>query len=472
MSDQHSHTGQTWRLEHDSLGDVRVPADRYWGAQTERARHRFQIGNDPIPLELIHAIACLKRMAAHTNHQLGVLDEQRCQWISEAAREVEGGKLDGEFPLSCWQSGSGTQTNMNVNEVIANRACELAGQARGSRDVVHPNDHVNRSQSTNDVFPCAIHLAAERQQRLALLPTLRQLVEALESKAAAWDGVVKIGRTHLQDAVPLTVGQEVGGWAAQLRSAAERLEQGLLELRSIPLGGTAVGTGIGAPKGYPQAVCEQLSRCEGVQWRSDGNRFALMGSHDALVQQMAQLRLLAGALHKIVNDIRLLACGPRAGLGELQLPANEPGSSIMPGKVNPTQCEAVAMATTQVMGMDQAVAIGGSAGHLQMNVYKPLLGLNLLRSGQLLTDSCRSLEEHLVRGMDLDHSKVGHFRDQSLMLVTALAPVIGYDMAAKIALHAHSEGLSLKQAALALEAIEAEAFDEAVNPGWMAKPHD
>ncbi len=472
MSDQHSHTGQTWRLEHDSLGDVRVPADRYWGAQTERARHRFQIGNDPIPLELIHAIACLKRMAAQTNHQLGVLDEQRCQWISEAAREVEDGTLDGEFPLSCWQSGSGTQTNMNVNEVIANRACELAGQARGSREVVHPNDHVNRSQSTNDVFPCAIHLAAERQQRQALLPAVHQLVEALERKAAAWDGVVKIGRTHLQDAVPLTVGQEVGGWAAQLRSAGERLEQGLLELRAIPLGGTAVGTGIGAPKGYPQAVCEQLSSCEGVQWRSDGNRFALMGSHDALVQQMARLRLLAGALHKIVNDIRLLACGPRAGLGELQLPANEPGSSIMPGKVNPTQCEAVAMATTQVMGMDQAVAIGGSAGHLQMNVYKPLLGLNLLRGGQMLIDSCRSLEEHLVRGMDLDHSKVGHFRDQSLMLVTALAPVIGYDMAAKIALHAHSEGLSLREAALVLNAIEAEAFDEAVNPGWMAKPHD
>ena len=231
MSDQHSHTGQTWRLEHDSLGDVRVPADRYWGAQTERARHRFQIGNDPIPLELIHAIACLKRMAAQTNHQLGVLDEQRCQWISEAAREVEAGALDGEFPLSCWQSGSGTQTNMNVNEVIANRACELAGQARGSREVVHPNDHVNRSQSTNDVFPCAIHLAAERQQRQALLPAVHQLVEALERKAAAWDGVVKIGRTHLQDAVPLTVGQEVGGWAAQLRSAGERLEQGLLELR-------------------------------------------------------------------------------------------------------------------------------------------------------------------------------------------------------------------------------------------------
>ena len=472
MSDQHSHTGQTWRLEHDSLGDVRVPADRYWGAQTERARHRFQIGNDPIPLELIHAIACLKRMAAQTNHQLGVLDEQRCQWISEAAREVEAGTLDGEFPLSCWQSGSGTQTNMNVNEVIANRACELAGQARGSRDVVHPNDHVNRSQSTNDVFPCAIHLAAERQQRQALLPAVHQLVEALERKAAAWDGVVKIGRTHLQDAVPLTVGQEIGGWAAQLRSAGERLEQGLLELRAIPLGGTAVGTGIGAPKGYPQAVCEQLSSCEGVQWRSDGNRFALMGSHDALVQQMARLRLLAGALHKIVNDIRLLACGPRAGLGELQLPANEPGSSIMPGKVNPTQCEAVAMATTQVMGMDQAVAVGGSAGHLQMNVYKPLLGLNLLRSGQILTDSCRSLEEHLVRGMDLDHSKVGHFRDQSLMLVTALAPVIGYDMAAKIALHAHSEGLSLREAALVLNAIEADAFDAAVNPGWMAKPHD
>ena len=472
MSDQRSHTYQSWRLEHDSLGDVPVPAERYWGAQTERARHRFQIGNDPIPLELIHAIACLKRMAAHTNHQLGVLDEQRCGWITEAAQEVERGEWDGEFPLSCWQSGSGTQTNMNVNEVIANRACELAGKPRGSREVVHPNDHVNRSQSTNDVFPCAIHLAAERQQRQALLPALRQLVNTLQSKATTWTDVVKIGRTHLQDAVPLTVGQEVGGWAAQLKSAAERLEQGLVELRSIPLGGTAVGTGLGAPKGYPEAVCQQLSACEGVEWRSDGNRFALMGSHDALVQQMARLRLLAGALHKIVNDIRLLACGPRAGLAELHLPANEPGSSIMPGKVNPTQCEAVAMATTQVMGMDQAVAIAGSGGHLQMNVYKPLLGLNLLCSGALLTDSCRSLEEHLVRGMELNHPRVEHFRDQSLMLVTALAPVIGYDVAAEIALHAHSEGLSLKEAALALNAIEAEAFDQSVNPGLMAKPHD
>ena len=305
-----------------------------------------------------------------------------------------------------------------------------------------------------------------------MLPALRQLVNTLQSKATTWTDVVKIGRTHLQDAVPLTVGQEVGGWAAQLKSAAERLEQGLVELRSIPLGGTAVGTGLGAPKGYPEAVCQQLSDCEGVEWRSDGNRFALMGSHDALVQQMARLRLLAGALHKIVNDIRLLACGPRAGLAELHLPANEPGSSIMPGKVNPTQCEAVAMATTQVMGMDQAVAIAGSGGHLQMNVYKPLLGLNLLRSGDLLTDSCRSLEEHLVRGMELNHPKVEHFRDQSLMLVTALAPVIGYDVAAEIALHAHSEGLSLKEAALALNAIEAEAFDQSVNPGLMAKPHD
>ncbi len=472
MSDQGISTTAQWRLESDSLGQVQVPAERYWGAQTERARQQFRLGHDPVPLPLIHAIATIKRAAVHTNTALGLIDAERCQWISQAASEVEAGSLDGEFPLSSWQSGSGTQTNMNVNEVIANRACELAGQPRGSKATVHPNDHVNRSQSTNDVFPCAIHLAAERQQRHELLPALQNLVSALEGKAAQWADVVKIGRTHLQDAVPLTLGQEVGGWAAQLANAAERIQAGFEELRCIPLGGTAVGTGLGAPPSFSADACALLSRWEGVSWRGDGNRFALMGSHDALVQQMARLRLLAGALHKIVNDIRLLACGPRAGLGELQLPANEPGSSIMPGKVNPTQCEAVAMATAQVLGLDQAVAIGGSGGHLQMNVYKPLLGLNLLSSGQLLADCCSTLKKHLVEGMEVNHAKVEHFRDQSLMLVTALAPVIGYDSAAKIALHAHREGLSLKEAALALNAISHDAFEEAVNPARMARPHD
>ena len=472
MADQQEVTNQTWRTEQDSLGQVMVPAERYWGAQTERARQQFRLGDDPVPRPLIHAIATLKRAAVSANASLGLVDAERCGWITTAATEVESGQLDGEFPLSSWQSGSGTQTNMNVNEVIANRACELAGLPRGSKSCVHPNDHVNRSQSTNDVFPSAIHLAAERQQRLTLLPALEKLTGALEDKASRWAEVVKIGRTHLQDAVPLTVGQELGGWAAQLRAAGDRIVDGFSELRCIPLGGTAVGTGLGAPATFADEACRLLSSWEGVTWRCDGNRFALMGSHDALVQQMARLRLLAGALHKIVNDIRLLACGPRAGLGELQLPANEPGSSIMPGKVNPTQCEAVAMATAQILGLDQAVAIAGSGGHLQMNVYKPLLGLNLLRSGQLLADCCCSLEQHLVAGLELNHAKVEHFRDQSLMLVTALAPVIGYDRAAKIALHAHDEGLSLKEAALNLDAISAEAFDAAVNPTRMARPHD
>jgi fumarate hydratase class II len=459
------------RIETDSLGEVAVPAEHYWGAQTERARQMFRLGRNPMPLPLIQAIATIKRAAAKANQQLGQLDEQRCQWISQAAAEVEAGQWNAEFPLSTWQSGSGTQTNMNVNEVIANRACELAGVARGSKATVHPNDHVNRSQSTNDVFPSAIHLAAERQQRLQLLPQLRQLVSCLEQHSREWNDVVKIGRTHLQDAVPLTLGQEVGGWAAQLATAAQRLEEGFAELRLLPLGGTAVGTGLGAPPGFGEAACLLLSSWEAVEWRCDGNLFALMGSHDALVQQMARLRLLAGALHKIVNDIRLLACGPRAGLAELLLPANEPGSSIMPGKVNPTQCEAVAMATAQVIGLDQAVAIGGSGGHLQMNVYKPLLGLNLLEAGTLLCDCCRSLREHLLEGMQVNHSRVDNLRDQSLMLVTALAPVIGYDRAAAIALHAHREGLSLKQAALALDAISGEAFEKAVDATRMARPH-
>jgi fumarate hydratase class II len=462
---------QAFRTESDSLGEVSVPADRYWGAQTERARQMFRLGQEPMPLALIHSIARIKRAAALANHGLGQLDAHRCRWISQAAEEVEQGQLDAEFPLSTWQSGSGTQTNMNLNEVIANRACELAGQPRGSKATVHPNDHVNRSQSTNDVFPSAIQLAAEHQQRLHLLPALRALVLSLETKASLWGDVVKIGRTHLQDAVPLSLGQELGGWAAQLTTAGERIAAGFEELRMLPLGGTAVGTGLGAPAGFAEEACRLLSEWDGVTWRCDGNRFALMGSHDGLVQQMARLRLLAGALHKIVNDIRLLACGPRAGLGELLLPANEPGSSIMPGKVNPTQCEAVAMATAQIIGYDQAVAIGGSGGHLQMNVYKPLLGLNLLQSGALLTDCCHSLREHLVEGMQVNNRKIEQLRDQSLMLVTALAPVIGYDRAAKIALHAHKEGLSLREAALALDAISAEAFDKSVDASQMARPH-
>ena len=460
------------RQEHDSIGAVDVPAAALWGAQTQRSLNNFAIGHQKIPAELIHALARIKQCCAAVNGRHGLLNDQQVALIERAGQAIQTGQHDDHFPLSVWQTGSGTQTNMNVNEVISNLAAQESGENLGSHRPLHPNDHINRSQSTNDVFPAAIHVAAALQLQQELLPELKRLIASLDAKAAAWQDIIKIGRTHLQDAVPLRLSDEVSAWRDRLSDGVHWLTTAHQDLLALPLGGTAVGSGLNTPDRFAHEVCAELASRTGSTFQPAKNLFAVMAGHDALVQSMAQLRRLAVTLLTIANDIRLLACGPRAGLGELLLPANEPGSSIMPGKVNPTQCEAVAMATTQVMGMDQAVAIGGSAGHLQMNVYKPLLGLNLLRSGQLLTDSCRSLEEHLVRGMDLDHSKVGHFRDQSLMLVTALAPVIGYDMAAKIALHAHSEGLSLKQAALALEAIEAEAFDEAVNPGWMAKPHD
>ncbi|TGG93784.1 MAG: class II fumarate hydratase [Aphanocapsa feldmannii 277cV] len=462
---------QDFREEHDSMGSVRVPADRYWGAQTERARLRFAIGDEAMPLEIIHAIALIKKAAALANRELGVLGDGPCDLIVRVVDELLQGQHDGHFPLHVWQSGSGTQTNMNVNEVIANRACEMAGAALGSKDPVHPNDHVNRSQSTNDVFPSALHLAAGTLVRQRLLPELGQLCDALERKAQAWRGLVKIGRTHLQDAVPLSLGQEVGGWAAQLRSAAARLHHALAEVRCIPLGGTAVGTGLNSPAGYGRQAAAHLSRWTGVDWSVSGNRFALMASHDGLVTLMDQQRLLAAALHRIVNDMRLLGSGPRAGLGELRLPGNEPGSSIMPGKVNPTQCEAVAMATLQLMGDAAVTAMAGAAGQLQMNVYKPLMGFNLIRAGRLLTDCCRSLRQHLVEGLEVDRERLRELCDRSLMLVTALAPEIGYDRAAAIAHHAHAQQLSLRQAALALGAIDADRFDRLVDAQAMAHPH-
>ena len=458
------------RLETDSLGPVTVEARHYWGAQTQRAIRSFAIGPDRMPMEIVHALGRIKKAAALGNAQLGVLDEQRCGWIVAACDEVLAGRFDDHFPLGVWQSGSGTQTNMNVNEVIANRASELGGGQRGRKRPVHPNDHVNRSQSTNDVFPSAVHLAAGDSVQ-QLLPSLTELITALSTKAAQWTDVVKIGRTHLQDAVPLTVAQEMGGWAAQLQDAERRLCDSLTGLQPLPLGGTAVGTGLGAPAGFGELVCEHLRRWSGQNWHVAPDRFAVMGCHDALVDLMDRGGQLAMGLHKIVNDIRLLASGPRAGFGELRLPANEPGSSIMPGKVNPTQCEAVAMATVQVLGQSSAVTMAGCGGHLQMNVYKPLLGFNVLRAMALLRDCCRSLRVHLVEGLELDGQHISALRDRSLMLVTALAPEIGYDAAARVALHAHAHQIGLRDAALTLGVITAERFDQVVNPHAMAHPH-
>lgn len=456
------------RVETDSMGPVEVPAEALWGAQTQRSLHNFAIAADRMPAELIHALARIKQAAAITNARLGVLDAERRDCIVAAATAVAEGLHDEQFPLRVWQTGSGTQTNMNLNEVISNLAAQAAGEPLGSHKPVHPNDHVNRSQSTNDAFPAAIHVAAAQGIRQRLLPELQRLNNAFGVKADAWTDIVKIGRTHLQDAVPLTLGQEASAWRDQIGTAAQRIDASLAEVLPLPLGGTAVGTGLNAPDGFARLAAEELTRLTGLPFSSAPNKFAVMAGHDGLVNAMGQLRLLAVSLLKIANDIRLLACGPRAGLAELHLPANEPGSSIMPGKVNPTQCEAMAMVCTQVIGLDAAVAMAGSGGHLQMNVYKPLIGFNLLQAITLLTDACRCFRVAMVEGMEPNRSRIQHDVEQSLMLVTPLAPVIGYDKASAIAKHAHEQGSSLKEAALELGYVSAEEFDRVVDPAAMA----
>ena len=456
------------RVETDSMGPVEVPAEALWGAQTQRSLHNFAIAADRMPPELIHALARIKQAAAITNARLGVLDAERRDCIVAAATAVAEGLHDEQFPLRVWQTGSGTQTNMNLNEVISNLAAQAAGEPLGSHKPVHPNDHVNRSQSTNDAFPAAIHVAAAQGIRQRLLPELQRLTNAFGAKADAWTDIVKIGRTHLQDAVPLTLGQEASAWRDQIGTAAQRIDASLAEVLPLPLGGTAVGTGLNAPDGFARLAAEELTRLTGLPFSSAPNKFAVMAGHDGLVNAMGQLRLLAVSLLKIANDIRLLACGPRAGLAELHLPANEPGSSIMPGKVNPTQCEAMAMVCTQVIGLDAAVAMAGSGGHLQMNVYKPLIGFNLLQAITLLTDACRCFRVAMVEGMEPNRSRIQHDVEQSLMLVTPLAPVIGYDKASAIAKHAHEQGSSLKEAALELGYVSAEEFDRVVDPAAMA----
>ena len=461
---------QTTRTEHDSMGPVEVPAKALWGAQTQRSLQNFAISEDRIPVDLIHALAQIKQAAAIVNARLGVLDDHRRDLIVKVAADIAEGLHDDQFPLRVWQTGSGTQTNMNVNEVISNLVSRSEGEPLGSHQPVHPNDHVNCSQSTNDAFPAAIHVAAVLLLQNDLLPELDRLIASLDEKASSWMDIIKIGRTHLQDAVPLRLGDEVSAWRDQIHQGREWLNQAREEMLALPLGGTAVGSGLNTPPGFSNDVARLLAERTATPFHPAPNLFAVMAGHDALVQAMAQLRRLAVSLLKIANDIRLLACGPRAGIGELLLPANEPGSSIMPGKINPTQCEALAMVCTQVIGLDAAVAAAGAGGQLQMNVYKPLIGANLLQGINLLNDSCRCFRLNLVEGMEPDRDKIAAFVDRSLMLVTALTPEIGYELSSAIAQHAHREGLSLREAGIQLGHITPERFDALIDPAVMARP--
>ncbi len=459
---------ETLRIEYDSMGAIEVPANVLWGAQTQRSLKNFAISKDLIPLEIIHALALIKKASAIVNSKLGVLDNYRGDLIIEAASAIADGIHDDQFPLRVWQTGSGTQTNMNVNEVISNLTSQATGHALGSHQPVHPNDHVNRSQSTNDSFPSAIHIAAALAIKEQLLPELELLVKAMDDKSKAWQKIVKIGRTHLQDAVPLTLGQEASAWRDQISLAQKRIEISLLELYQLPIGGTALGTGLSAPPLFDKKATKELAILTGLPLCSARNKFALMASHDGLVNAMAHIRMLAIVLLKIVNDIRFLGCGPRAGISELLLPENEPGSSIMPGKVNPTQCEAMAMVCTQIMGLDSAVAMAGAGGHLQMNSYKPLIGFNLLHSIELIHDACRNCRIHLINGIEPNRPQIQRNLEGSLMLVTALAPKIGYEKASQIAQHAHKKNLTLRQAAIELGHISESDFDLIVDPASMA----
>ncbi len=455
------------RRERDSLGDIGVPADAYWGAQTERSRQFFRIGGDVMPLPVIRAFGVQKRAAAIANATLGELDPAIADAIADAAEQVSTGALDRHFPLVVWQTGSGTQTNMNANEVIANVANLRLGAALGSRAPVHPNDHVNRGQSSNDSFPTAVHIAVVGELTYALLPMLRRLHATLAARADAFAGIVKLGRTHLQDAVPLTVGQEISAWARQVALAIDRIEACLPRLYEIAQGATAVGTGLNAHPGFAQEFAEVLSGLTGQPFRPAENLFEAISAQDALVECSGQLNVIAASLMKIANDVRLLASGPRAGLGELILPANEPGSSIMPGKVNPTQAEALAMVAAQVMGNHVTVTIAGASGHLQLNVYRPVVAANVLQSIRLLADAGDSFTDHCLEGMEPNLAVIARNLSQSLMLATALTPHIGYDAAARIAKHADAEGLDLRSAALALGLVSAADFDAWVRPEAM-----
>jgi fumarate hydratase class II len=458
------------RTERDSFGPIEVPAERLWGAQTERSRRFFRIGGERMPLAVIRALALVKKSAAAVNAELGLLGPDRAEAIGKAADEVLAGRHDAEFPLLVWQTGSGTQTHMNVNEVLANRASELLGGERGARRLVHPNDEVNLGQSSNDVFPTAMHIAAVLALHEEVLPRLEALAATLAAKSKAFSGIVKIGRTHLQDATPLTLGQEFSGYVAQLDRSRRGIEASLPGLHELAIGGTAVGTGLNAHPEFARRVCARIAQQTGRPFVEAPNKFAALAGHEALVFAHGALKTLAAALAKIANDVRLLASGPRSGLAEIRIPENEPGSSIMPGKVNPTQCEALAMACAQVFGHDVAVNVGGAAGALELNVYKPLLIHDFLASARLLAGGMASFEEHCARGIEPDEARIRELVERSLMLVTALAPHIGYDRAAEIAKKAHREGSTLRAAALALGYVSAGQFDAWVRPDRMTGP--
>jgi fumarate hydratase class II len=458
------------RTETDSFGPIEVPADRYWGAQTERSRQNFRIGQDRMPMAIVHALGIVKLAAAQTNRELGLLDQRRAGAISRAAREVIDGKLDDQFPLVVWQTGSGTQTNMNLNEVIANRANELLGGKLGAKAPVHPNDHVNMSQSSNDSFPTAMHIAAATGITADLIPALEMLHRALRKKEEAFAGIVKIGRTHTQDATPLTLGQEFSGYAAQVESGIARLRSAVGDLYPLAQGGTAVGTGLNSKPGFARAFARQAAAITGLPFTSAANKFEALASNDAYVFAHGAINAMATGLFKIANDIRLLGSGPRSGLGELILPENEPGSSIMPGKVNPTQCEAVTMVCCQVFGNHTAITVAGSQGHFELNVYKPVLAYCMMHSIQLMADVARSFTEHCVEGIRADEKRIHELMERSLMLVTALAPTIGYDNAAKVAKSAHARGTTLKEEAVRLGFVSAAEFDRLVKPEKMTRP--
>ncbi|MBF0320162.1 MAG: class II fumarate hydratase [Nitrospirae bacterium] len=464
-------TGSTnTRIETDSMGEIAVPANHYWGAQTQRSLVHFSIGHDLIPIEVIHAFGILKKAAAMANRDLGLLPADKAELIILAADEVIAGKLDGHFPLRVWQTGSGTQSNMNVNEVISNRAIELAGGRMGSKDPIHPNDHVNKSQSSNDTFPTAMHIAAATAILNKLIPAIKTLRDSLQRKSGEFAHIVKIGRTHLQDAVPLTVGQEFSGYVAQLEHSLKGLSGTLPGLYELAAGGTAVGTGLNTHPEFAKTVASNIAALTGLPFITAPNKFAALASHDAIVAASGTMRTLATSLMKIANDIRWLGSGPRCGLGELILPANEPGSSIMPGKVNPTQCEAMTMVCVQVMGNDTAVGIAGSQGNFELNVFKPVMIFNLLHSVNILSASCGSFEEYLVRGLKVDEGRVKSYVERSLMLVTALSPVIGYDKCARLAHKALDENMTLREACLSLGFLTGEEFDRHVRPEDMTGP--
>lgn len=459
-----------YRYEIDSFGEVKIPSDKLWGAQTQRSLEHFNIGEDLMPREMIEAYSIIKKASAIVNFQEELLKESHRDLIVQVCDEILSGKHQDQFPLNVWMSGSGTPFNMNINEVISNRCSEFTGNPPGSKIPVHPNDHVNMSQSSNDTFPSAMHIATAKAIKQGLIPSLTYLRNSLQTKSEEWADIIKVGRTHMQDATPLTLGQEFSGYAGLLDDNLERINNNLREIYHLTLGGTAVGTGMNTPQRFDRKVAEEIAKLTGLPFKTATNKFKAQGSHDALVMFSGTLKTLATSLYKIANDIRILSCGPRCGFHELEIPSNEPGSSVMPGKINPTQCEALAMVAVQVMANDMAVTFGGGGGYLEMNVYKPLIIHNTMHSVNIITDGCHKFRKYLVEGIEPDKKQINYFLDRSLMQITALSPVIGYDKAAKAVKHAMDNDLTLKKAVLDLKYISGEEYDRLVDPAKMIHP--